>query len=138
MPTESVTDARRKAVDRKQKRRIIIYYNQPFNMALKTKFGKKFLELVSKHFPRHHKMYPVLNRNTLKISYSCTANIKRIIQHSKEKKKKTTTEKECNCQAPRKKDHPLNSKCNRRNVIYKYTTQNPDLLLHRRHREFQA
>ena len=100
-------------------------------MALKTKFGKKFLELVSKHFPRHHKLHPILNRNTLKISYSCTANIKRIIQgHNKkvlkEKKKTTTTEKECNCQASRKKDCPLNGKCNRRNVVYKATTQNAD------------
>ena len=130
MPTESATDAHRNAASRKQKRRII-YYNPPFNMALKTKFGKKFLELVSKHFPRHHKLYPILNRNTLKISYSCTANIKRIIQgHNKkvlkEKRKTTTTEKECNCQASRKKDCPLNGKCNRRNVVYKATTQNAD------------
>ena len=53
-------------------------------MALKTKFGNRFLDLVSKYFPKHHKLYPILNRNTIKISYSCTANIKRIIQgHNK-------------------------------------------------------
>ena len=90
-----------------------------------------FLELVSKHFPRHHKMYPILNRKALKISYSCTANIKRIIQGQNKKvlkdMKKTTKEKECNCQASRKKDCPLNGKSNRRNAIYKATTQNPDL-----------
>ena len=44
----------------------------------------------------------------------------------KEKKKSTTTEKECNCQASRKKDCPVNGKCNRRNVIYTATTQNAD------------
>ena len=69
MPDESVNVANRNAARRKQKKRII-YYNPPFNMALKTKFGKKFLELISKHFPRHQKLYPILNRNTLKISYS--------------------------------------------------------------------
>ena len=82
MPTENATDAQRNAAGRNQKRRII-YYNPPFNMALKTKIGKKYLELISKHFPRHHKMYPILNRNTLKMSYSCTANIKIIIQGHK-------------------------------------------------------
>ena len=84
MPTESVTDAHRNAAGRKQKRRII-YYNPPFNMALKYQIWIDFLELVRKHFPKHHKMYPILNRNTLKISYSCTSNIKRIIQGHNEK-----------------------------------------------------
>jgi len=81
-------------------------------MALKTKFGKQFLELVSKHFPRHYKMYPILNRNTLKMSYSCTANIKIIIQgHNKkvlmEKKKMTTTEKELTAGPQGRKTAPL-------------------------------
>ena len=117
------------AEDRRKQKRKVIFYNPPFNKALKTKFGRKFLDLVSKHFPRHHKLYPILNRNTLKISYSCTANIKRIIQgHNKKvlKNDKKTTEKECNCQAAKKKDCPLNGKCNRTNVVYKATTENAD------------
>ena len=129
MSNESSNDTQRNTEDRRKQKRKVIFYNPPYNKALKTKFGRKFLELVSKHFPKHHKLYPILNRNTLKISYSCTANIKRIIQgHNRKilKKERQTTEKECNCQASKKNDCPLNGKCNRKNVVYKATTENAD------------
>ena len=114
-----------------RRKRKIIYYNPPFNQALKTKIGKVFLNLVKKHFPRHHKLYPILNKNTLKISYSCTPNIKKIIQaHNKKIMKKRTAapaeQKKCNCQASRKDSCPLNGNCNQKNVIYKVTTPDPD------------
>ena len=128
MKPNEPTQQQRNTKAKKNKRKII-FYNPPFNISLKTKFGKKFLDLVSKHFPRHHKLYPILNRNTLKISYSCTANIKRIIQgHNRKtlKNEKKTEETKCNCQASKKQDCPLDGKCNRQNVIYKATTQNQD------------
>ena len=41
--------------------------------------GKIFLNLIKKHFPPHHKFHKLFNKNTVKISYSCTRNIKSII-----------------------------------------------------------
>ena len=93
---------------------------------MKTKIGAKFLELVRKHFPAGHKLYPILNKNTLKISYSCMPNMKRIIQAHNNKilKQKAPLEKaQKNCTCQRKTECPLENKCNRQNVVYKATTQ---------------
>ena len=83
-----------------RKKREVMYYTPPFNKALKTKIGRIFLDLVKKRFPAHHKMHPILNKNTLKLSHSCTANIKKIIQsHNRKvlsKNKKDDNRKECN------------------------------------------
>ena len=114
------------------KKRKIIYYTPPFNSALKTKIGKIFLGLVRKHFPPHHKLYPILNKNTLKISYSCTANFKQIIQaHNKKvlnklKNNAPKTINKCNCLPTRKMNCPLNGNCCQQNVVYKATTQGPN------------
>ena len=40
---------------------------------------KFFLSLIDKHFPPHHKLHKLFNRNNVKISYSCLPNIKSII-----------------------------------------------------------
>ena len=113
-----------------RKKRDILYYTPPFNRALKTKLGRIFLNLVRKHFPAHHKLHPILNKNTLKLAYSCTANIKKIIQsHNKKvlnKDKKSSKEKACTCQVSKRENCPLRGKCNQKNVVYKATTPEPD------------
>ena len=40
--------------------------------------------LIEKHFPNNHKYCKIFNKNDVKISYSCMANIKSIIMHNKE------------------------------------------------------
>ena len=52
-----------------RKKREVMYYTPPFNKDLKTKIGRIFLDLVRKHFPAHHKLHPILNKNTLKLSF---------------------------------------------------------------------
>ena len=120
-----------------RKKREIMYFTPPFNKALKTKIGRIFLDLVRKHFPAHHKLHPILNKNTLKLSYSCTANIKKIIQsHNRKvlsKNKKDDNRKECNCQVSKREKCPLRGKCQQRNVVYKATlppTQMPRVTEH--------
>ena len=135
MDTNHTATHRRRSPTHHKKRKII-YYTPPFNKALKTKLGRIFLGLVRKHFPPHHKLYPILNKNTLKISYSCTANIKTIIQahnrkvikNHKDKTAPTVKKngKECNCQATRKDSCPLQGNCVRHNVVYKATVQGPN------------
>ena len=57
----------------------IIWYNPPYSMNVETNIAKKFLQLVSKHFWKGHKLSKVFNRNNVKFSYSCMPNVASII-----------------------------------------------------------
>ena len=68
----------------KNRSRHVTWFNPPFNSAVTTDIGKQFLTLIEKHFPRHSKYSKIFNRNSVKLSYSCTPNIKSIItSHNK-------------------------------------------------------
>ena len=61
---------------------------------------KLFLDAIDKCFPTGHVLKKVMNRNTIKISYRCMANLKKeISRHNNQilKPKLTTTEAGCNC-----------------------------------------
>ena len=62
--------------NKKQRKRNIIWFNPPYSKNVKTNMGKIFLNLIKKHFPPHHKFRKLFNKNTVKISHSCTRNIK--------------------------------------------------------------
>ena len=72
--------------DIKQKRnrpRKIIWFNSPFNKNVSTNLAKRFLNLIDQRFPKS-KLHEILNRNTVKVSYSCTQNMSSIIKfHNK-------------------------------------------------------
>ena len=56
-----------------------------FSKNVNTNIGHRFLSLVDKHFHKDHKLRKIFNRNTIKISYSCMSNTKRIIDnHNKQ------------------------------------------------------
>ena len=55
----------------KNRKRNIISLNPPYSKNVVTKVGHYFLKLLDKHFPRHHKLHKIFNRNTVKVSYSC-------------------------------------------------------------------
>ena len=57
-------------------KRNIIWYNPPYNKSLSTNIGCVFLNLLDKHFHKEHKLNKIFNRNSVKINYSCTRNIK--------------------------------------------------------------
>ena len=44
-------------------------------MAVKTKIGKKFLEIVDRCFPPGHVLRPYFNRHTVKLSYRTLSNM---------------------------------------------------------------
>ena len=109
-------------------KRSIIWYKPPFNQAATTSLGKLFLTLVTKHFPKKHPLYSLLNRNNLNISYCCTKNIRAIIQsHNKNILDKTpkSIKRKCNCQKTRKDKYPLDNKCQQTDVTYYVTTTEP-------------
>ena len=108
----------------KHRKRNIIWFNPPYNKNVATKIGRKFLQLIDKHFPRHHKFYKLFNRNNIKVSYSCTKNIKSVIQsHNKKILQGNDNDAwsvpKCNCRL--KDSCPLNGSCLVERSIYQAT-----------------
>ena len=107
---------------RRNRKRNIVWFNSPFSKSVKNNIGKEFLNLVNKHFPPHHHLRKVCNRNTLKVSYSCMINMATTISsHDKnllgEKQETRTTIPPCNCR--NSANYPLNGACREKAVIYK-------------------
>ena len=77
----------------KSRKRKIIWFNPPFNNYVANNIGKEFLKLISKHFPPQHRLHKILNRNSIKISYSCMPNMQTIITGHNKKllEKKSST-----------------------------------------------
>ena len=120
-PQQDQTEQKRK------RRRNIIWFNPPYNKNVKTNIGRAFISLLEKSFPTDHKLRKIMNRNTVKLSYSCMPNIKQIIDnHNKAVLKAEETAvtqrnewKACNC---RKRDEcPLNGECLVKEVVYQAT-----------------
>ena len=72
------------------------------------------------HLNNHHKFHKLFNKNTVKISYSCTRNTESIINSHNAKilfPKKSTEQRTCNCL--NKVNCPLEQKCLTTNIVYK-------------------
>ena len=114
-----------------KKKRDIVWFNPPYNASVKTNIGKQFLQLIDKHFPKDHPLRQVVNRNCVKISYSCTKNMKQIMQSHNRKiltakppTPHTDMQKNCNCREENKEYCPLENNCQQAG-IYKATVQPP-------------
>ena len=85
---------------RKNRQRNIIWFNPPYSMNVQTNIGREFLNLVSKHFPKKHRYNKIFNKNSIKVSYSCTDKLLTIIKkHNRkilETSKTPPTENNCN------------------------------------------
>ena len=96
--------------NKRSRQRNIIWFNPPFSQAASTNIAKQFLDLLDKHFPQNNQLHKIFNRNTVKVSYSCTPNVGSIIKSHN--KKLTNAEnkqtKHCNCR--RKQECPLEGK----------------------------
>ena len=90
----------KKKTKQKKRKRNTIWFNPAYSRNVVTKVGHYFLKLLDKHFPRQHKLYKIFNKNTVKVSYSCTKNIKSIIKnHNKSvlhQNRPCPNEKKCN------------------------------------------
>ena len=110
---------------RKRKKRVV-WYNPPYNDAVTTNIGKKFLQLLDRCFKPRNKLYKIINRHLVKISYSCMPNMKSIIDSHNKKllsNSGTPPDKLCNCQ--RKTECPLRGECLQEAVIYQATVTTP-------------
>ncbi len=107
--------------EKPKRRRNITWYNPPFDLTVKTKIGKIFLEILDQSFNENNPLKRIFNRNTVKLSYSCMPNIKSTIDSHNTRKANTNEEtiKECNC---RNKDQcPLDGKCREKGIVYQAT-----------------
>ena len=111
----------------KKRKRKVIWYNPPYNNSVTTNFGQQFLSLVDKHFgkKRKDKLHKIFNRKTIKISYSCTPNMNKIISNHNAKilmeKEENSETNKCNCKTDDKPNCPLRGNCVQETVIYKAT-----------------
>ena len=97
----------------------IIWFNAPFKKSVTANVAKQFLNLVDKHFPKTNTLHKIFNRDTVKVSYSCTENMANVIK-SQNKKAAMSNEKSvaaCNCR--NKEDCPLDGLCQTNDIIYK-------------------
>ena len=109
------------ATPRRQRTRTrkTIWFNPPYNAAVETDIGRKFINIVKKHFTDKHKYYKIFNKNTLKISYSCTPNMKSIIaKHNKKVLSQPAIEDEEHCNCPNKDNCPLDGECTKGALVY--------------------
>ena len=105
---------------RRNKGRKVKWFNPPYSLNVKTNFGKVFLKLVRKHFPRSHKLSKIFNLNMIKISYSSMPNVKNLIKQHNSKilnKDRDQIQQPCNCRI--KESCPLNGKCLHQCMVYK-------------------
>ena len=68
------------------------YLVQQVSKLVKTNIGRIFIKLISKHFPPIQKSVKVINKNTLKLSYSCMSNIRSKAKVNGHNKKNTTSQ----------------------------------------------
>ena len=107
---------------RKNRKRNVIWFNPPYNKNVTTKVGKKFIELIEKHFGPRHKFRKLFNKNNVKLSYSCMPNMKSIINAHNRKvlnDKNETNRRTCNCH--NQETCPLNGNCLAKESLYEAT-----------------
>jgi hypothetical protein len=111
----------------RRRRKKAIYFNAPFCRSVKTKIGREFFRIVDRHFTKDHPYHQILNRRTIKLSYSCMNNVKSAIQSHNARLLReppstpSDTDKTCNCR--RKDTCPLDGNCLVKNIIYKATVK---------------
>ena len=106
----------------KNRKRNIMYFTPPYSKNVKSNIGGEFLKAIDKNFPENHILRKVINRNNVKISYSCMSNLKAKINQHNSKILKHSNEPNnnhgCNCNG-RMGPCPLQGKCLTPSVVYK-------------------
>ena len=107
--------------NKRNRKRNVLWFNPPFNSSVRTNIGAEFLKLIDKCFPKNHPLHKIVNRNTVKVSYSCTPNMENIIsgRNAKILAKPEPEKRACSC--PATKTCPLDGKCLTDNLVYHAT-----------------
>ena len=88
-----------------------------FSLNVKTNVGKLFFKILRKNFPETNPLSKIFNKNTVKISYSFTRNVKSIISgHNKQILHPKPQQYGCNSRE--KNNCPLDNKCLTPQIVY--------------------
>lgn len=88
-------------------------------MEVVSNIERDFIKIIDSCFPKGSKLGKVFNRQTVKISYSGTPNMEKIISAQNAKflvEEEIVKTKECNC--PKYNTCPMGEKCLNSNLIY--------------------
>lgn len=91
-------------------------------MSVKTNIGRKFINLVKKHFTTDNPLTRIFNKNNMRVSYSCMPNLETIVKSHNQAilKNKTDEVLKCNCRSKCiLKDQKFS--CRTKDVLYKAT-----------------
>ena len=113
---------------KRNRKRKTLWFNPPYNEAVRNSIEKEFYQLIDKHFPRHHKYYPIFNRHNIRLSYSCTQNMKAIISSHNKKLLNTqaTNENKKTCNCRRGTACPMNGACLTPAIVYNSHVETED------------
>ena len=103
------------------RRRNVIWYNPPYSKNVRTNVGGAFLQLINKHFPPSNKLHKLLNRHTVRISYSGVGSMKCFINKrilTRDAKQNNTTNDICTCNCWWPDECPEAGICLRNSVVY--------------------
>ena len=115
-------EAGERSKKRKRKRKLL-FFNPPFNLAVKTNVGMKFFQIVDRVFKKSA-LGCIFNRKTMRVSYCTTRNMARVISGHNGKLAAASTEqpaapaRTCNCTRAKRDNCPLGNECLTKNVIY--------------------
>ena len=126
-PTETNTQNAAAKKAKKSRKRHVIWFTPPYNAALITNIGKEFLKIIDKNFPNNHHLHRILNRKTIKVSYSCTPSMGTILSaHNASILVPEKNDPNANCNCQNKNICPVPGECCRSNVVYQAEVQHND------------
>lgn len=112
-------------VEKKRRRkRKIIWYNPPFCQSVKTNIGRRFINLVKKHFSKDNPLSKIFNRHNMRISYSRMENMKEIVSaHNKKILNHKTRDDTLPCNCKHQKCPMSQGSCRQKNIVYQATVE---------------
>ena len=98
----------------------IVWFDTPFSKNVEINIGKVFFDLIRANFPKEHVFNPLINKNNVKISYSCLPNLTRMIakENGKVIKGDRNAQTPCSFEA---EQCPVEQKCESKGVVYQAT-----------------
>ena len=120
-PLSYIEDEKKTSRNRK---RNVMYFNPPWSSNVSTNIGGLFLKLVRKHFSKGSPLYHLFNTKKLKVSYSTTQNMGKIIAGHNSKVlrmlEQTAVEEPISCECDRNMEEcPFGGECLKSSLVYK-------------------
>ena len=104
---------------KKSRTRKVTWFNPPYAANLQTDLGRRFIGLIDKHFVKDNPLSKILNRHTVKISYSCMPNMRaKILQHNNKLLLDNVKPAPAGCNCRQRNECPLHGECKSECLVY--------------------